>query len=574
MLLIIAIWFVLAGLLIGLGGAIQRVFTAAPSVRLSASFWTGWAVWIGILQLLHFRTALGTPWVLALLAALGSLGLLWNGPRLYGTLRECLCERRLLLAVLAILGLWLCNRGLGPLLSIDAGIYHLTSIKWAAEAPLVGGLGNLHGRLAFNSTAFLWLSSLDQWPSLLRAFNVAPGLLLIAAIAQMLHGILAKRGTAEDSPTAAIFHLTIFHATLLLPLLYAAAVMHVSSTSPDWIGLILGIVLASQLAELFSREPDDPPSSHFLTIAALCAAGITVKLSFAVLGATALAVAAFRVLRPHAANRHAAPRSLGPGLLLALLLLIPWSLRSIELSGYPAYPSTYGAVEVSWRVPKERVEAEVRWIRSWARTPGKSPGEVLGNPDWIIPWLANRLHSSDSVALLVFPAALFALGLLTTGIRRDGLLPCTAMLLIPYAVAVLAWFLSAPDPRFLGSSLWVCAAGLLAGNTRPGNSQGHALLARRITSGVSALCAAGFLVFIGYMGSTVGGAFIRPGPLHGRYPLRSVETKPFRTQSGLMLHVPREGDQCWEAPLPCTPYPAPRLGLRDDHEPFGGFELK
>lgn len=576
MLSIVVAWFILAGLLVGLGAAVSRVALAAPRSGLSAPFWIGWAVWIAILQLLHIKIALGTPWVLALLAGLGSLGLWWNGSRLYGILRESLRERRLFLAGLAILGVWLGNRGLGPLLSIDAGLYHLGSIRWASEAPLVEGLGNLHGRLAFNSTAFLWMSSLDRWPSLFRGFNIASGLLLMAAISQISHKILAGTEAAEDAPAAAHFNIRIFHTSLLLPLFYAAAVMHVSSTSPDWIVLILGVVLASELVELCSRKAEDDPSGHFLTIAALCAVGITVKLSFAALGVVALAVAALRATQP-GAIRIDLPRTLGPGLSLALLLLAPWSLRSVELSGYPAYPMTFGGFEVAWKVPEERAEAELRWIRSWARAPGKSPDEVLGNADWMLPWLANRLRASDSIALLVFPAVLAALGILAAARRRSGASTTTATLLIPYTVAVLIWFVSAPDPRFLGSSLWVCAGAMLARETRHEASLDRTGSARRIVNGASALCAIGCLVFIAYMGSTVAGArgpFISPGPLHGRYPLRSVELKSFQTDSGLILQVPLHGDRCWEAALPCTPYPTPRLRLRSEHAPFGGFGLK
>ncbi len=568
MFLIIATWFTLAGLLTGLGAGVQRVCTGAPPSRPFSAFWIGWATWLGLLQLVHVRFALGSPWVLLLLIALGAPGLLWNRKTLAAAIRKLVHQHRLLVAGLAILGLWLCNRSLGPLLSIDAGLYHLTSIRWATEAPLVSGLGNLHGRLAFNSASFLWLSSLDQWPSTLRGFNITPGLLLLVAIIQIALEAVPGRNSAASAQGG-----TTFHTVLLLPLLYAATVMHVSSTSPDWTVLILGIVLASELARLSSRKPGDDPSACCLTIAALCSAGITVKLSFAALGATALAITAFDVLRSRAASHTSPARALGPGVVLALLLLVPWSMRGIELSGYPAYPSTLGAADVSWKVPQERVTAEVRWIRSWARAPGKEPDDVLGNADWIGPWLANRLRGSDSVALLVFPSALVALGLAATAIGRGGILRFATATLAPYAIAILAWFLSAPDPRFLGGSVWVCAAGLLASNARPQTTHDSRELVRRVFAAASVFCAVGFLAFTTYMGSAVGGAIIAPGPSNGRYPLRKVETQPFRTRSGLVLHVPRKGDQCWEALLPCTPYPAPRLRLRAADDPWGGFEL-
>jgi len=34
------------------------------------------------------------------------------------------------------------------------------------------------------------------------------------------------------------------------------------------------------------------------------------------------------------------------------------------------------------------------------------------------------------------------------------------------------------------------------------------------------------------------------------------------TGSGLTIYTPAQGDECWDAPLPCTPYFRPQLRLR------------
>ena len=45
------------------------------------------------------------------------------------------------------------------------------------------------------------------------------------------------------------------------------------------------------------------------------------------------------------------------------------------------------------------------------------------------------------------------------------------------------------------------------------------------------------------------------------YTYPRVEVKPFWTDSGLLLNVPVEGDQCVRMPF-CTPYPAKGLKMR------------
>ena len=47
-----------------------------------------------------------------------------------------------------------------------------------------------------------------------------------------------------------------------------------------------------------------------------------------------------------------------------------------------------------------------------------------------------------------------------------------------------------------------------------------------------------------------------------------------RTDSGLIVYVPVEGDQCWDAPLPCTPYFNSGLRLRVPGKIASGFTQK
>jgi hypothetical protein len=45
----------------------------------------------------------------------------------------------------------------------------------------------------------------------------------------------------------------------------------------------------------------------------------------------------------------------------------------------------------------------------------------------------------------------------------------------------------------------------------------------------------------------------------------------FVTDSGLQLKVPAETDQCWNVPLPCTPYPRQKLRLLKPGDFASGF---
>ena len=45
----------------------------------------------------------------------------------------------------------------------DSGLYHFSSIRWINEYAIVPGLGNLHGRLAFNQSFFTYVAALNPF---------------------------------------------------------------------------------------------------------------------------------------------------------------------------------------------------------------------------------------------------------------------------------------------------------------------------------------------------------------------------------------------------------------------------
>lgn len=57
----------------------------------------------------------------------------------------------------------------------------------------------------------------------------------------------------------------------------------------------------------------------------------------------------------------------------------------------------------------------------------------------------------------------------------------------------------------------------------------------------------------------------------GWHPVQEVSLLKRVTSSGLSLFSPLGSDQCWDAPLPCTPQFDPHLGLRHPGDLGSGF---
>jgi hypothetical protein len=59
----------------------------------------------------------------------------------------------------------------------------------------------------------------------------------------------------------------------------------------------------------------------------------------------------------------------------------------------------------------------------------------------------------------------------------------------------------------------------------------------------------------------------------GWEPIKARPLARKETSSGLVVFIPQRTDQCWDAPLPCTPYFNDRLRLRIPGNLASGFTV-
>ena len=139
-----------------------------------------------------------------------------------------------------------------------------------------------------------------------------------------------------------------------------------------------------------------------------------------------------------------------------------------------------------------------------------------------------------------------------------------AYIAIPF-LALVFWFWAAPTPRFAGVAFWWLGGGAI--------SLAFLVLQKPMVRFVStfALTILSFVIAIAlHINIEI---FVDPGINHGFHEVPVAEMKPFTTRSGLKLLTPVDGDQCWDADLPCTPYPQEILRLREADDLQSGFEL-
>jgi len=577
MLTVVLWWFLLGVLFTGAGlllrGALGLRSRTTPALFLS--FWLGWGGALLFLQIYHCFWQVDLI-ALAVVGAAGILGLVLGRKELLEWPRSAEPggrRARFVAAACWALGvLLLANHAIGPIRNYDTALYHLQIVRWQTFSPVVTGLGNLYGRLAFNNSSLLYMAMLESGPWHGRAQHLGNGLLLVvlggqaaASLAQLCR--FAQPPRAHDLFVAAV-----------TPRLLQGAFTEVSGFSTDLPAFALGIVVVALLLRLCLDDPavSGDVSGDAFAVCVLAAIGVTVKLSFVALGTTAFVAALWCGFGRGGAAGPAPRRLLIAAPVLALLAVIPWMIRNVILSGYILYPQTFGAAPVDWRVPKASADVMRNWICCWARKPWAHWTETREGWDWVLPW-AWRVSASLwdvklPLALLCFAAVLV---LFSERRRRcaasgPGLPRPAWLLLIPGGASVACWFLTAPELRLGVLSIWCFTATALALSVCQLGRLAHA--PRACSALVLAPAAAGVLLALATMPPLV----TRPGADEGFYPVRTVPLAKFATQSGLIVLVPKDSsDPCgWDAPLPFTPHPHPRLAQRKPGDLSSGFRIE
>jgi len=557
MVAVLASWAALVAVLAGLGLGLRRLLGLRDldADGCLASFWLGLAFVVAWLQLWHLWLAI-TPTALAALSLLGVCGLVWNCPALWRYLRRTLSGRKAQLIAMAVLAVWLANRATGPCRTFDTGLYHVNGVRWAREHPIVPGLGNLHGRLAFNNANLLVSAALEVGPWYRRSNHLANGLIMLGLFAQCV--LASRRMLDRDHArrTAAAFDVLLTTAAVLL-----AVHSWISSHATDLPVAAVTFVAASRLFRWMLGVDPRPRERSFdvVFIVAMLSLSVCLKVSVAVFAlAGCVVIGALWLVEARREGRPVMPTLLAAAT-AAILLIGPWMARGVILSGYPAFPLTLGAVNVDWRVPEGLARQHRLVIGSFAR----QTSGVGGGWGWIGPWLRRADRE------LILPVALTALSGVAVAIlgrrksRPPGRDPRPWLILLPPLAGLAYWFFTAPAVRFGFFSLWILAAGAAAlafGALAAGASR-----RRLATVLVCGLLLAACNVKKGFLG---------PGADHGFHPSQTEKMTTYVTRFGLLLHVPvKPNKPCWDAPLPCTPYPKPYLRLRRKGDLRSGFVL-
>jgi len=307
-------------------------------------------------------------------------------------------------------------------------LYHAQAIHWIEAYPAVPGLGNLHGRLAFNSVWFI-TNALFSFSFLnFGSFHLSSSFLFLLFLTYCWKGF--------EEVLQGNSNLTTIIKTVMIPIAFLLIGTEVSSPGTDLpVDLILWLIIIIWVENIETRRQVDD-----LIVSILSFFAVTLKISSAPILLFPLVLLLMSIDR-YGTRRLVLIISSG------VVIVLPFILRNIILSGYLIYPvTTIDYFNFDWKVPVSRVEEERRAIMAWARFSLIEIDKVLAIPirQWIPAWFA--LQTTNRKLTLILGIFSF-MGLFTRRTLDQEMKKLKLAWLIMY-IGVLFWLFSAPDFRF------------------------------------------------------------------------------------------------------------------------------
>lgn len=432
----------------------------------------------------------------------------------------------------------------------DTGLYHAQSIRWIEEYGVVKGLGNLHCRLAYNSSSFA-LSALYSFAFLGgQSYHAAAGFFafLLALVCSELIG-LEKRKFLKPSDFArvmGIYYLLIIFDEMVSP-------------ASDYFMVLTAFYLIIRWMDLLEEK-----EQTVFPYAMLCVLGVfllTIKLSAALI--------ILLLIKPAAALlREKRWKEIVLYLLLGILTVLPFLVRNALLSGWLVYPFTgIDLFQADWKIPQGIADYDAKEIQVWGRGYHDVTKYDMPISDWLPAWFRD-INGMDKILVLaaLLSVLVFVLRLLSIlwkvsqNKTRENSVWDYLLLEGVVSVCFLFWLFSSPLIRY-GCVYVYLASAIIWGDMATAffhAKKGY----RKYPEYACILLICVFLAYKAFMFGRELSAFYVDD-----YWLCQKDYDNYETQSyeidGILFYYPVTGDRTGYESFPSSPVRA-QIGLRGD----------
>ena len=357
--------------------------------------------------------------------------------RMLSKLREILIwtkpSRFMVIGILIILFAYGTSHGI---MHYDSDLYHAQSIRWIEEYGVVPGLGNIHSRLAYNSSSFA-LTALFSMSFLGgQSYHVCTGFMALLVAINCID-LFKKDEILEPKLSNMVRIVAIYYLLMIFDEMVAPA--------SDYFMVLLTIELVLSYTELMERRIESLKidTSLFALLSLLGLVILTVKIS----GAVVVLVAAYPV---YLYLKEKDIRSILKYVLMGIVVVLPFIIRNVILSGYLVYP--FPSIDIfnfDFKIPKGMAEYDAKEIQVW----GRGYSDVLRFDEPMSKWLPDWFGNLDIIDKAAFLLAVT--GLLVVAALIIYYLVKKAYFVFPQLLIVMVidasfvfWLMTSPNLRY------------------------------------------------------------------------------------------------------------------------------
>lgn len=315
----------------------------------------------------------------------------------------------------------------------DTGLYHAQAIRWIEEYGIVKGLGLLHCRFGYNSAAFP-ISALFSF----RFFNAFQSMhemagyftfLLSLELIDIIHVFKDKKLLFTDIIRVGIF----YYLTLVFN--------EIVSPASDYFAMSVLFFIILVWCKLLEEKVKDSTSYSLICVMTLFACSIKFSVCFIIL-LTIYPV--ILMIKEKKAIR------IPIYLLLGFLVILPFFIRNIIISGRLLYPSTFLDIfNVDWKITSELANYDRMLITAWARGIYSSEGYYMSLKEWFPIYISGQslmtklMYMANILGIVILIAAIIYL-LVKKNYKH---LPWVFTSIVIY-INFFVWFFTAPMVRY------------------------------------------------------------------------------------------------------------------------------
>lgn len=334
---------------------------------------------------------------------------------------------QLILIILPIIGLLIAT-------SWEAGVYdslfyHQQNIRWNEEYAAVPGLANLEDRFGFNSS-YMLLSALFSFRFMFgEAIYTLQSLLAIYILCWTMIEVIKSKYEIKRVALLFVYMSFIFTYSYVM-----------TSTSTDAIPSFVSFYLVAKLL-LYPNLIREKK----LMMVAIPVLMVTFKL-------TIIPFCLLSLYMLYLVFKEKDYRTFAFFLITGTLIILPWVVRNIIISGYLIYPfHEIDLFSFDWKVPKEVALQERAFITQCGVDVLNALVASFSHPRFA---LSSMQEIGIGLSLFTF-VYISPLAIIFALIRRKKLDKSIYFIYAILVCVILVWYTGGPDPRFIGGCLFV-----------------------------------------------------------------------------------------------------------------------